>query len=50
MDIEQEYDLILYAFNRANYILDAPSFEKHLSVCASILAGLRPYLRRPPGA
>jgi SAM-dependent methyltransferase len=37
MDIEQEYDLILYAFNTANYILDAPSFEKHLSVCASAL-------------
>lgn len=34
---EREYDLILYAFNTANYILDAPSIEKHLSTCASAL-------------
>src|SRR4030095_7790329 len=37
MNLGQEYDLILYAFNTANYILDAPSFERHLSVCASAM-------------
>jgi SAM-dependent methyltransferase len=34
---EQEYDFIPYTFNTANYILDAPSFEKHLGICASAL-------------
>jgi SAM-dependent methyltransferase len=37
MNPEPEYDLILYAFNTANYILDALHFEKHLSICASLL-------------
>jgi SAM-dependent methyltransferase len=37
IDPVQEYDLILYAFNTANYILDAPSFEKHLGACAFAL-------------
>jgi len=37
MSLEPEYDLILYSFNTANYILDAPCFEKHLSACASAL-------------
>jgi SAM-dependent methyltransferase len=37
MNPRHEYDLILYAFNTANYILDASSFEKHLSACASAL-------------
>src|SRR5262245_5608849 len=34
MDLAREYDLSLYAFNTANYILDAQSFEKHMRVCS----------------
>lgn len=37
MDPGQGYDLILYAFNTANYMLDAQGFKKHLSVCAGAL-------------
>jgi SAM-dependent methyltransferase len=41
----REYDLILYAFNTANYILDAPSFENHLNACAcSLRSGGRIFL------
>jgi SAM-dependent methyltransferase len=37
LDLAQEYDLILYAFNTANYILDAQSFEKHMKICSRAL-------------
>jgi SAM-dependent methyltransferase len=37
LDPGQGYDLILYAFNTANYILDAQGFEKHLGACACAL-------------